>query len=37
MDFKRDREIIDEAIKKGYTTAALLALYIKTKQSVLHK
>jgi hypothetical protein len=31
MDFKRDREIINEAIKQGYTTAALLALYIKSK------
>jgi hypothetical protein len=33
MDFKKDREIINEAIKNGYNTAALLALYIKAKHT----
>jgi hypothetical protein len=29
MNFKKDKEIIDEAIKSGYKTVAQLALYLK--------
>jgi hypothetical protein len=37
MDFKRDRNIIQEAIKHGYKTVAQLALYIKMQEEVLLK
>jgi hypothetical protein len=33
MDFKRDREILKEAIKNGYKTVAQLALFIKIHQA----